>query len=198
MAPRALVAGVVTGGFVPLGELALRAMTGSLGADPVAFVLNRLGLVALVLLVAGLACTPLQRFAGLRALVHLRRPLGLLAFGYAALHAGFYLAVDQGLDLAAVVEDVVKRPFVTVGVLALGLLAPLAWTSRDASLREMGPKRWKRLHRLVYPAVILALVHFLLRAKADLGEPLAYGAVAVALLLARAVPRAPRTSTPPT
>ncbi len=198
MSRRGLVAGVVTGGLVPLGELALRAMTGTLGADPVAFVLNRLGLVALVLLVAGLACTPLQRFAGLRAVVPLRRPLGLLAFGYAALHAGFYLAVDQGLDLAAVVEDVVKRPFVTVGVLALGLLAPLAWTSRDASLREMGPKRWKRLHRLVYPAVILALVHFLLRVKADIAEPLAYGAVAVALLLARGVPRASRASTPPT
>ena len=182
-----LVPAVVTGGLLPLGEFLLRAATSTLGAEPVAFVLNRLGLLALVFLLLGLACTPLRFLLEVTWPARLTRVLGLLGFGYAAAHLLLYVLVDQGLDLAVLWKDVTERPFLSVGLAAFAALVPLAWTSRNASIRRMGFDRWKRLHRLAYVAAALGVVHFWLRVKKDLTEPAAYGTVLLLLLGLRAV-----------
>ncbi len=171
--------GLVVGALAPLTALALQAATGALGADPIAIALNRLGLLALILLVASLMCTPLKLFFGWTWPLRVRRALGLLAFTYAAAHVLLYSVVDQGLELSAIVADVVKRPFITVGFVAFVLLVPLAWTSTDAAVRRLGFERWQRLHRLTYVASSLGALHFFLRVKKDVSEPLV-----VVLLLA--------------
>jgi sulfoxide reductase heme-binding subunit YedZ len=177
--------GVLLGALVPLAVLSVRAATGSLGADPVAIALNQLGLLALVLLLACLAATPARLLLGVRWPQQIRRLLGLLAFFYACLHVGVYTVVDQQLALAAIAEDVSKRPFIMAGFSALLLLVPLAATSTKAMIRRLGGARWRRLHRLVYVAATLAVLHFIWRVKSDLSEPLAYAAVLLLLLLVR-------------
>ncbi len=177
--------GVFAGSLVPLAALLLEAGRRELGADPVAQALNRLGLTALVFLIASLACTPLREIAGWTWPIALRRMLGLFAFFYASLHFATYAAIDQGLRLRAIFADVTKRPFIIAGFSAFLLLVPLAATSTAASVRRLGFVRWKRLHRLVYAAGALAAVHFWLRVKADHREPAAYAAVLSVLLLAR-------------
>ena len=184
-----LVPAVVTGGLAPLVELSVRAATGGLGADPVAFLLNRLGLLSLVFLVAGLCCTPLRLLLEATWPARLTRTLGLLGLGYASAHVALYLGVDQGLKLAAIWKDVTERPFITVGAAAFLLLTPLAGTSTDAAVRRLGFRRWKALHRLAYAAAALGVVHFLLRVKKDVTEPLAYGLVLATALALRAVNR---------
>jgi sulfoxide reductase heme-binding subunit YedZ len=111
--------------------------------------------------------------------------LGLFAFFYASLHFVTYAALDQGLDVGAIAEDVAERPFITVGFAALVLLVPLAITSTNAMRRRLGPLRWARLHRLVYVIAPLAALHFYFRVKRDASEPIAYAAVIVLLLLIR-------------
>ncbi|HYG68623.1 MAG TPA: ferric reductase-like transmembrane domain-containing protein, partial [Anaeromyxobacteraceae bacterium] len=111
--------------------------------------------------------------------------LGLFAFAYGVMHVTFYVAVDQGLDLALVAEDVTKRRFQAVGMVALLLLVPLAATSTDAWVRRLGYARWKRLHRLVYVAALLGVVHFVWRVKADLRRPSIFVVAIGALLGAR-------------
>jgi sulfoxide reductase heme-binding subunit YedZ len=178
-----LAPGFVLGGLVPLGVLLVRALRGTLGADPVAIALNQLGLLAFVLLVASLAATPLRLVFGWSAPMRVRKTLGLLAFFYACAHFALYLVLDRGLDLGALAEDLTKRPFVLVGAGALTLLVPLAVTSTKGMVRRLGGKRWQRLHRLVYLAVVLALVHFFWRFKTLATEPIVYAAI-VALLFA--------------
>jgi sulfoxide reductase heme-binding subunit YedZ len=173
----------------PLLKVAVDGATGGLTANPVEAVQNRLGFWALTLLAASLAATPLQDLLGLAWPARLRRLVGLAAFGYAALHFAWWLGVDQGLDLDAVAADVVKRPFVTVGLAALLLLLPLALTSTDGWVRRLGFRTWKRLHRLAYPAALLGVLHFLWRVKADRQKPVIFAAVIGALLLARLLPR---------
>lgn len=175
----------MAGGLAPAAELVLRGALGGLGADPVAFVLNRLGLTALIFVVAGLACTPLRAFLGWTWPARVRRTLGLAAFGYAAAHVGVYVAIDLGLDVGALVEDVIERPFVTLGAAAFALMLPLAWTSTDRAVRRLGGRRWRALHRLAYPAAVLAVLHFVLRVKRNPTEPAAYGAALAVLLLLR-------------
>jgi sulfoxide reductase heme-binding subunit YedZ len=113
--------------------------------------------------------------------------LGLFAFFYVALHFGTYLVLDQGFRLSAVLADVTRRKFIFVGFAAFVLLVPLAATSTAASVQRLGFRRWKRLHRLVYLAAALAVVHFFLRVKKDVSEPAVYAAVLALLLLARVV-----------
>jgi len=173
----------------PLAKLAADLALDRLGANPIEAALNRLGFWTLTLLVATLAATPANALLGLAWPVRARRMLGLWAFAYGTLHLVCYVAVDQGLDLALLAEDVAKRRFMTVGFAAWLLLVPLAVTSTDAWVRRLGFRRWKRLHRLAYAAAILGVVHFVWRVKADLREPLVFGAVLALLLAARAVPR---------
>ena len=169
----------------PLSAIALQAARGGLGANPVAEALNRLGLTALVFLVASLACTPAREVLGWTWAIGLRRMLGLFAYFYACLHFATYAIVDQGLRGKAIVADVAKRPFILSGFGAFLLLTPLAATSTAAAVRRLGFPRWKRLHRLVYGAAALAAFHFWLRVKKDVREPAIYAAALAALLLAR-------------
>lgn len=188
--------GVFIGCLLPLALMIVDASRGQLGADPVAIALNRLGLLALITLVASLAATPARLVLGWAWPLRLRRMLGLFAFFYALLHFTLYLAIDQGFDLAAIVKDVTERKFITVGFAAFVILVPLAATSPLRVRRMLGPKRWQRLHRLVYLAGALAALHFVWRVKRDLTEPTAYAAIIGALLLARITHRKPRPPRP--
>lgn len=169
----------------PLVKIALDGASGRLGANPVEAGLNRLGFWTLTFLSLSLAPTPLHDLAGLKWPVRIRRTLGLVAFGYAALHFSWYLGVDKFFDLGDVARDVTKRKFITIGFAALLLLVPLAITSTDAAVRRMGFLRWKRLHRIVYVAAVLGVIHFLWRVKADHRVPTVFAVVVGGLLTAR-------------
>ena len=153
----------------------------SLGANPVEMLLHTCGKWALNFLVITLCVTPLAHFSGWRALFAYRRMLGLFAFAYACAHLAVYLLLDQTLLWSAIVEDILKRPYITLGFSAWLLLLPLALTSTQGMMRRLG-KRWKLLHRLIYPASILVAWHFYWQVKQDVREPLYYVA-ALALLL---------------
>jgi methionine sulfoxide reductase heme-binding subunit len=188
---------VFVGALVPLAAILLRATTGALGADPIAEALNLLGLVALIFLVASLACTPLKTLLGWTWPIRIRRELGLFAFFYALVHASTYLGLDQGFDFRAVWADVTKRKFIFVGFAAFLLLIPLAATSTRAAVRRLGFVVWKRIHRLAYLAATLGAIHFFWRVKRDTREPLAYAAVLTLLLLVRVVAAGRRFSPAP-
>ena len=177
--------GVVVGALVPLGAILLRGWRGELGANPIAQALNQLGLVALVFLVATLACTPLKTLFGWTWPIRLRRMLGLFGFFYGLLHVSTYTVLDQGLDWPAIWADVTKRKFIFVGVATFVLLVPLALTSTSAALKRLGYARWKRLHRLAYVAPLLGVIHFTWRVKRDVREPVVYATVLGVLLLVR-------------
>lgn len=180
---RAHIALVVLG-LLPLAGLAVGAARGALGANPVETITHVTGEWALRLLLLTLAITPLRRLAGWAFVAPWRRSLGLLAFGYASLHFATFLALDLGFDLSALGEEVVERPYVTLGFSSLLLLMPLAVTSTRAWQRRLG-RRWMSLHRLVYAAAALAVLHFVWLVKADLLEPLVYAAILAGLLALR-------------
>ena len=168
--------------LIPLGTLIARGIQGGLGPNPVETLTHVTGDWALRFLLIGLAVTPLRRLTGQVALVRFRRMLGLFAFFYASLHFATYLWLDQFFAWGAIVEDVLKRPYITVGFAAFLLMVPLAITSTRASMRKLG-RRWQQLHRLVYFVGLLGVLHYLWLVKADVTEPLIYGAI-LALLLA--------------
>lgn len=173
------------GGLVPLVLLVAGAFTGGLGADPIEYVTLRTGFATLLMLMLTLAVTPARRLTGWNWLAPARRTLGLCAFLYVCLHLATYL-VDQGFAWTYIVEDVAERPYVTAGFTAFLLLVPLALTSTRAAIRRMG-KRWQKLHRLVYLAGGLGVLHFIWLVKSDLREPLIFAAV-FALLMALRIP----------
>lgn len=183
--------GVFIGCLIPPALMIVQALRGQLGADPVAIALNRLGLLALITLLASMAATPLRLALGWSWPLRLRRMLGLFAFFFALLHFLVYAVIDQNLALGAILEDVSKRKFITAGFAAFVLLIPLAVTSPHRVRRALGPKRWQRVHRLVYVIGALAALHFVWRVKRDLSEPLLYALVLSALLLVRIVRRKP-------
>ena len=160
--------------------LGTEAVTTGLGANPVEAATHASGLFALRFLVASLATTPLRRL-GLGFLAPVRRIFGLAAFGWAALHFSIYLAFDLGFDFGFLAEDIVERPYLTLGFSAFGLLSVLAVTSTRRWQKRLA-RDWVRLHRLVYPAAVLASAHFYWLVKADVREP-AFYAGAIALLL---------------
>lgn len=178
---------IVTGGLIPLLVLGARAARGALGANAIAEALNQLGMLALVLLVASLAATPLKLVLGWAWPLRIRKALGLLAFFYACAHFLVYAGIDQGLDGAAILADITERPFILAGFTALLVLVPLAATSTAGMLKRLGFARWKRLHRLAYVAAVLGVAHFFLRVKKDATEPLVYAALLALLFAARAV-----------
>lgn len=177
-------------GALPALWLVWRALTGGLGIDPVKALERELGLIALQLIVAGLAITPLRRLTGV-SLLRFRRAVGVLAFVYAALHVAVWTALDLQFRWGQIGADIVRRPYILAGFAAFVLLLPLAATSNDASLRRLGAAAWRRLHLLVYPAALAAGVHFLWLVRAWPVEPIAYLAAIVALLALRLLP-APR------
>jgi sulfoxide reductase heme-binding subunit YedZ len=179
--------GVGSVAMAPAAITALQFFTERLGANPIAEAMNQLGLWGLVLLLATLACTPLKRFWGWNWPLAVRRLLGLCGFFTVLLHFLTYLVLDQFFDVAAIVEDVVKRKFITVGFLAFVLLIPLAVTSTNGMVKRLGFPRWKRLHKLAYVATAAGVVHFIWRVKADYLVPGIYAAVLALLLGIRVV-----------
>lgn len=171
--------------LLPVPVLLYMAQTGGLGRDPVKALEHELGEIALQLLIIGLCITPLRRFAGLN-LIKFRRAFGLLAFVYVVLHLLVWAVLDvQTLD--RVWADIVKRPYITIGMGAMVLMVPLALTSNGRAVRAMGAA-WRKLHLLVYPVVLLGGVHFVMVRKGLQIEPLLYLAVIVLLLGLRLVP----------
>jgi sulfoxide reductase heme-binding subunit YedZ len=171
--------------LLPLIWLGWLAFSNGLGANPIEAITRFLGDWALRLLLICLSVTPLVRFLGLSWLMRLRRMLGLFAFAYAVLHIFSYVGLDQFFAWRAIWIDILKRNYITVGMLTILLLLPLAVTSTNVMIKRLGGKNWKRLHRLIYPAAILAVFHFAMMVKIDLIEPMIYGAVLAILLLAR-------------
>lgn len=170
-------------GFIPAAATFTLGVMDQLGADPLNTLERDLGEWALRFLIAGLCVTPLRQLAGIN-LLRYRRAFGLLAFYYAALHLTTYLVLDQGLAWAAIGADIIKRPYITIGMAAFVLLVPLALTSNNASIRRLG-SRWNRLHKLVYAAAAGGALHFIMLQKAWPLEPLVYAAIIAALLAYR-------------
>ena len=168
---------VFINGLVPLALLAWDAYHHRLGANPLEFVTHTTGTLALVFLLISLAVTPLRRMLGLPWLIKLRRMLGLYAFFYASLHLITYFWFDKFFNLRAAAADIVKRPFIAVGMLAFFLLVPLAVTSTNRMVKRLGGKRWSLLHKSVYLAAALGVFHYYLLVKADTRPPLWFGAV---------------------
>ncbi len=146
--------------FVPLGRLVVLGFTGGLGANPLEFITHSTGDWTLYLFCITLAVTPLRKITGLNWLVRMRRMLGLMAFLYLCLHFTTFVWFDHFFDLGEIWKDIVKRPFITVGVLALLLSIPLAITSTNGMVRRLGGKRWQALHRLVYVIMPLGVLHY--------------------------------------
>jgi len=166
---------VVTGALLPFVSIGWRVSQHKLGANPVATALNQIGLLGLIFLLASLSCTPLKILFGWTWPLRVRRTLGLCGFFTVLLHFSVYLVLDQGLAFAALFKDVLKRPFIAVGFLALLFLVPLALTSTKRSVQRLGFPRWQKLHRLAYVIGVLGVLHFYLRVKADHSLPISYG-----------------------
>lgn len=167
--------------LLPLAWLVLQAVTDRLSANPIEDITAATGTWTLRLLLITLAMTPLRRFTGWQWPVRLRRMLGLFAFFYASLHLMTYLWFDQFFLWSEILADILERPFITLGMTAYALLLPLALTSNRASQRWLR-RNWKRLHRLVYPIALLGVLHYYWLVKADVREPLLYGAIWLGLM----------------
>ncbi len=167
----------------------------SLGANPVEALIHRSGEWTLNFLLITLAVTPLRRLTGWNWLIRFRRMLGLFAFFYAVSHFTAYAVIDQRLALGVIVEDVLNRPYITIGMAALLMLIPLAVTSTRGMVRRLG-RRWQILHRLVYLIAPLGVWHFYWQEKQDVLEPLVYAAVLAVLLGYRIVSRRRRLPPP--
>jgi sulfoxide reductase heme-binding subunit YedZ len=171
-------------GALPGLWLAHAAATGGLGFDVARSLEKELGALALKFLVIGLAITPLWRLTGLN-LSKYKQALGLIAFAYAVLHLATYVVLDNQLDWALIIEDIWKRPYITIGMLAFALLVPLAVTSNAAMVKRLGAEGWKRLHTLVYLIVPLGALHYAMLTKTWEAEPLAWLAAALTLIALR-------------
>jgi methionine sulfoxide reductase heme-binding subunit len=176
-------------GLVPLAFLVWGVVAGGLGVDPVKAIEHRLGKLGLQFLLASLAVTPLRRL-GLN-LLRFRRALGLLAFTYVALHLTAWVWLDMGLRWSEMAADLVKRPYVIVGMLGFVAMIPLAVTSTNVAIRRLGPLAWRRLHRLAYLALAAGALHLVLLSKVWTGEVLVYSGLALVLLGSRLVPGLP-------
>ncbi|WP_323040059.1 protein-methionine-sulfoxide reductase heme-binding subunit MsrQ [Gemmobacter sp.] len=172
------------GGLGPALWLVWALFNGRLGPDPVRPLEHELGIWSLRFLIAALCVTPILRASGLN-LIRFRRALGVLGFGYAALHLVVWLLLDIQLRWDEIARDLVKRPYITVGMLALALLVPLALTSTDGAIRRMGAAAWRRLHLLAWPATLAGALHYMLVVKAWPPEPMVYLAIVIGLLLLR-------------
>lgn len=172
--------------MIPLATLLWDYFNNHLTVNPIQDITFRTGKAALILLVLSLACTPANALLNIKQAAKIRRPLGLYAFFYVCLHLLTFVGLDYGFSGPLIVEAIVEKRYALVGFAAFLTLLPLALTSTKGWMARLG-KNWKRLHRLVYLAAILAVLHYVWLVKSDIREPLAYGAV-VALLLAARVP----------
>ena len=170
--------------LVPLAQLAYRAYSDDLGANPIDTITRFTGSWALFILLASLSVTPLRKITGWNELIKYRRMFGLFAFFYALLHFSTFLVLDHFFDFARIAKDIVKRPYVTAGFTGFVLMIPLAVTSTAGMIRRLG-KRWQQLHRLVYVVAIAGVIHFYWLVKSDIRRPAQYGAVLLLLLVYR-------------
>lgn len=172
--------------LTPAALLVYRFFTGGLGANPIEFITLRTGFWTITLIMVTLAITPLRRVTGWNRIIQFRRLLGLFAFFYATLHFLTYVTLDLFFDFGLIADDIVKRPYITVGFTAFLLLIPLAATSTKASIRRLG-RNWTRLHALIYATGILAVLHFYWKrsSKNDVFEPLLFAAILAALFTVR-------------
>ena len=173
--------------LVPLALLAWAGYTQNLGANPIEKITHATGDWTLRFLLITLSITPLRKLLGAPWLIKFRRMLGLFAFFYACLHFTTYIWLDKFFNLHEMLADVAKRKFITVGFTAFVLLIPLAATSTAGWIRRLGGKRWQALHRLVYFSAIAGVIHYVWLVKADIREPLEYGAILAVLLGYRVV-----------
>ena len=172
--------------LIPLFYLISIALTSGLGANPIERLTHFTGTWSLNFLLITLSVTPLRHLTGLHRIIQYRRMLGLYAFFYASLHFLCYFVLDQFFDFREILDDIIKRPYITVGFSAFVLLIPLAVTSTRNMMARLG-KRWKQLHRLVYISATLAVLHFLWLVKADIREPVIYCAILILLLVLRII-----------
>ena len=192
---------IVVAALVPAALIAWDALHDNLGANPIEEITHRTGDWTIRLLLGTLAVSPLRRLTGWN-IIRYRRTLGLLAFTYVCLHFLTYLVIDQGFPIQGfairyVVEDIAKRPYITVGFTAFLLLIPLAWTSTKGWIRRLG-KKWKALHQLIYIAAALGVLHYLWLVKGDRPTPVVYALVLVGLLVLRVwLLHRPVTTPPP-
>lgn len=170
-------------GFLPAIWTFYLGATDQLGADPVKNFEHALGLWALRFLILTLLVTPIRDLTGV-SLLRYRRALGLLAFYYVTMHFTVYMVLDQALNLSVVLADIIKRPFITIGMISFALLLPLAITSNNYSIRKLG-RRWVTLHKLVYVAIAGGAIHFLMSVKSWPAEPVIYASIVAMLLLWR-------------
>lgn len=168
--------------FLPIVTIGYSMLFTGLGANPVKEIEHLTGRWAMRFLAASLAVTPVIRLTGWGWLIPQRRFLGLTAFGWACAHLAVYLGLDSVFDISDIVEDVVKRTYITVGMLTFLLLVALALTSTKASIKRMGGKKWQRLHRLVYVAAVTATIHYLWAVKKDTFVPILYFGIFATLL----------------
>ncbi len=168
--------------LVPFILLGIDAITGGLGTNPIEEVTHRTGWWTLTFLMLTLSVTPVRQLTGVGWLVKLRRLLGLYAFFYASLHFATYIGIDQFFAFGYILEDIMDRPYITVGFTGFVLLIPLAATSTKKMVKRLGGRRWNRLHKLVYLTAALGVLHFLWLVKADIREPAIFGGVLVTLL----------------
>ncbi|MEX1661108.1 protein-methionine-sulfoxide reductase heme-binding subunit MsrQ [Thioclava sp. 15-R06ZXC-3] len=178
---------VYLAGLIPLAWVVYLTFTGGIGVDPVKGIEHRLGKIALWFLVGGLAITPARRWLGLN-LIRYRRAIGLLAFFYIALHLTAWAVLDMSMLWAQALSDLVKRRYLLLGISAFILLIPLAITSNNASIRKLG-RNWRKLHWLVYPAVLLGVIHYLLQMKVISTQGWLWLAAVLLLLGLRLAPR---------
>ena len=170
---------------LPLLWLVLMIFTDGLGVDPVKFIERHVGKFGLIFLIVGLCVTPLRRLTGV-SLLKYRRAIGLAAFFYVALHLTVWLVLDIQLRWGEIWGDIVKRPYITIGMLGFAAMVPLAVTSNNLSVRRLGAAAWTRLHRLTYLAAFAGAAHYLILVKAWPLKPILYFGAVVLLLALRA------------
>ncbi|MCW9031122.1 MAG: sulfoxide reductase heme-binding subunit YedZ [Gammaproteobacteria bacterium] len=173
--------------LLPLVLLSINFYLDELGANPFEVLTRSTGEWTLRFLLLTLAMTPLRQLTGSAWPLRMRRMLGLFSFFYVCVHLSTYLVLDHFFDWDEIIKDIIKRPYITFGMLAFTLLIPLAITSTNKMMKRLG-RRWKSLHKLVYLIAILGVLHFLLLVKADLREPIIYALILLVLLAARLKP----------
>ena len=168
--------------LVPITLLVVSIVTGNISADPIEDITNVTGQWGIRLLLITLAITPLRSITGINQLILLRRMLGVFCFFYILLHFLTWLVIDNFFDIQRMIEDIVERYYILFGSAAFAMLIPLAATSTNRMVKWLGAKRWLKLHKLVYLIGILGVVHFYLQVKADITQPVIYGAILAFLL----------------
>ena len=171
---------------------AYQFVTGNLGVNPIEKLMDELGLMALRLIIITLMITTLSNIRPLKSIVVLRRMIGLFAFYYVSLHFSTYIVLDHFLDIQFIIQDIIKRPFITFGFISFLFLIPLASTSTNNMIKRLGFKLWKKIHYLIYPVAILASMHFYVLVRADKTEPVIYMGIIILLLLHRIFKRLTR------